>query len=109
NTDVISFTLRVCDFDKAPNLVGARFSGPINITRLSTKEPIKIFWPQFGDKWLADLKGSHLSPNCGQKIFIGSFVESLVMLIGPLNRAPTRFGALSKSHTLKVKLITSVL
>src|SRR5260370_509360 len=62
NIDVSGFTLRECDFSKAVNLTGAKLpqgtNGAINITRLSTKEPIRIFWSQFGDKWLRDLKGA---------------------------------------------------
>jgi hypothetical protein len=62
NIDVSGFTLRECDFSKTVNLIGAKFpqgtNGAINITRLSTKEPLRIFWSQFGDKWLRDLKGA---------------------------------------------------
>ena len=57
NMDVVGFTLRECDFSKTVNLYGAEFgkATAINITRNTTKEPIRILWSQFGEKWLRDL------------------------------------------------------
>lgn len=59
NLAVRGFTLRQSDFAKNVNLYGARFdpnSSIVNMTWLTTKEPIRIFWTQFGEKWLCDLK-----------------------------------------------------
>ncbi|MGH9968824.1 MAG: pentapeptide repeat-containing protein [Pyrinomonadaceae bacterium] len=59
NIDVSGFQLRECDFAKTVSLYGTTFDqnqGAINMTYLSTREPIRIFWSQFGDKWLEGLK-----------------------------------------------------
>jgi uncharacterized protein YjbI with pentapeptide repeats len=62
NVDVTGFTLFECDFAKSVNLYGAKFGktkgNAINITRITSKEPIQISWEQFGEKWLQDLISS---------------------------------------------------
>jgi hypothetical protein len=59
NLAVTGLTIRRCEFAKAVNLYGTRLDptkSVVNMTWLNTKEPIRVFWSQFGEKWLHDLK-----------------------------------------------------
>src|SRR5262249_44720851 len=63
NLSVQSFQLRFCYFGAGANLYGAQFKGPVNMTYLTSKEPIRVFWLQFQDHWLQDLEKSAVGKN----------------------------------------------
>src|SRR5262249_13906426 len=52
-----------CYFGAGANLYGAQFKGPVNMTYLTSKEPIRVFWLQFQDHWLQDLEKSAVGKN----------------------------------------------